>query len=340
MKSFGLDIGANLIKVVQLRSEKEKYQLLTIGMASLPASFQSESKMDHLAIAEAIKKLLLDSGITSKGVVLALPESQVFSRVIELPSLSEKELEGAIKWEAEQYIPIPIKDAVLDYQIINKPSKGAREGQMEVFLVAAPKDLIEKYLKLLKIAGLEPLALETELVSVCRALVGKIGKEEDSLIVNIGSLSSDLAITKGNQLVHTRSIPTGGNALARAVARDLNLEVSQAEEYKKSYGLNEGKLEGKVMAAIKPIFDVIVNEIKKAIIFYKEKKKVELKNAILCGGTAKLPGVVPYLANSLDLEVRVGDPFANVICDEKQMAQLSEDAPLYTTAVGLAMKVI
>lgn len=338
MRSFGLDIGANLIKVVQLRPEKEKYQLLAIGMSSLPASFQSESKMDQQAIAEAIKKLLPDSGITAKGAVLALPESQVFSRVIELPPLSEAELEGAIKWEAEQYIPIPIKDASVDYQIISKPPKGATEQQMEVFLVAAPKDLVEKYLKLLKIAGLQPLALETELVSVCRALVDKIGKEEHNLIVNIGSLSSDLAITKGNQLVFTRSIPTGGNALARAVARDLNLEVPQAEEYKKSYGLDEEKLEGKVRAAIKPIFDVVVNEIKKAIIFYKEKKNVELKNIILCGGTAKLPGVVPYLASSLGLEVQIGDPFANVICDERQMAELSEDAPLYTTAVGLAMK--
>lgn len=338
MKSFGLDIGANSIKVVQLKPEKGKYGLLAFGMAPLPASLQSESRADQQAIAEAIKKTLLGSGITIKGAVLALPESQVFSRVIEIPPLSEAELKSAIKWEAEQYIPIPLEEANLDYQVIKMPPKEATEKKMEVFLVAVPKNLVGKYLKILKMVDVHPLALETELISVCRALVGKAAKDKHSLVINIGSLSSDLAITRGEQIVYTRSIPTGGNALARAVARDLALEVSQAEEYKKSYGLDEEKLEGKVRAAIKPIFDVVVDDVKKAIIFYQEKEKVKLENAFLSGGTAKLPGVITYLANALGLEVQIGDPFVDVICDEKQKVELGDDAPLFTTAVGLAMK--
>lgn len=337
MSSFGLDIGAYSIKAVQLKPEKEKYRLLAFGMTPLPASLQSESPTDQKAIAEVIKKLLLDLGITIKRAVLSLPESQVFSRVIEIPPLSEAELKSAIKWEAEQYIPIPLEETYLDYQIIKSPSKGVAE-EMEVFLVAAPKNLIEKYLKIVRMIGLQPLAIETELISVCRALVGKAKEEDHNLVVNIGSLTSDLAITRGDQIVYTRSIPTGGNALARAVARDLDLEVSQAEEYKKSYGLAEEQLEGKVRGAIKPIFDVVINEIKKAIIFYQEKEKVKLKNVLLCGGTSKLPGVVPHLAQALEVEAQVGDPFIDVICEEKQKAELSEDAPFYTTAVGLAMK--
>lgn len=338
MKSFGLDIGANSIKVVQLQVEKGKYRLLSFGMTPLPANLQSESEADQRAIAEAIKKLVLESGIVTKGAVLALPESLVFSRVVELPPLSEAELRSAIKWEAEQHVPIPLKEANLDYQIIKMPPKGAKEEKMEIFLVAVPKNIVEKYLKILKMTDFQSLALETELISLCRALVGKMEEEKHSLVVNIGSLSSDLAITRGSQIVYTRSIPTGGNALARAVARDLNLEVSQAEEYKKSYGLDEKMLEGKVRTAIKPIFDVVVEEIKKAIAFYQEKKGVKLKRVILCGGTAKLPGVVPYLANALGLEVQVGDPFADIILEEKQKTELSDDAPFYTTAVGLAMK--
>lgn len=338
MKSFGLDIGTHSIKVVQLHLEKGKYQLLAFGMAPLPASLQSEAQADQQAIAETIKKLLLSSGITIRGAVLALTESQVFSRVIEIPSLTEAELKSAIKWEAEQYIPIPLDEAHLDYQIIKVPPKGATEKKMELFLVAAPKNLVKKYLKILQMAGVQPLALETELISVCRALVVKAKEEKHSLVINIGSLSSDLAITRGDQIVYTRSIPTGGNALARAIAEGLDLEVPQAEEYKKSYGLDEEKLEGKVRAAIKPIFDVVVDDIKKAIIFYQEKEKVSLKSALLSGGTAKLPGVVTYLANALGLEVQVGDPFAGVVCDEKQKAELGDDALLYTTAVGLAMK--
>ncbi len=338
MKAFGLDIGANSIKAIWLKPEKEKYRLLGFGMASLPASIQSEAEVDQLAIAEAVKKLVVETKITVKGAVFALPESQVFSRVVEFPPLSEAELKNAIKWEAEQHVPIPLEEANLDYQIVKKPPKGATEEKMEVFLVAAPKNIVEKYLKIFKMADLHPLALETELISICRALVGKSEKEGHRLVVNVGSLSSDLAITRGDKIIYTRSIPTGGNALARAVARDLNLEVAQAEEYKKSYGLDEKMLEGKVKRAIEPVFDVVVGEIRKTIKFCEEKERVKLGSLSLCGGTAKLPGLVSYLANALALEVQVADPFTYIILEEEQKAKLGDDAPLYTTAVGLAMK--
>jgi type IV pilus assembly protein PilM len=338
MKSFGLDIGVNSIRAIHLSQEKEKFKLLSFGKAKMPANLQSELEADQQKIAESIKKLVLDIGIKVRGVVISLSESQVYSRVVELPSLSDAELKGAIKWEAEQYIPIPIDKAVLDYQITRRTSKKEENKTMEVFLVAAPKSLIEKYIRIIKMADLQPLALETELISVCRALVHNSQKERHNLVVNIGSLSSDLAITLGGQIVFTRSVPTGGNALARAVARDLDLDISQAEEYKKSYGLDEKKLEGKVRAAIKPVFDVVVDEIKKAIIFYQEKKQIKLNNIILSGGTAKLPGLVPYLAGALGQEIQVGDPFANVVMEGDQKSQIGDDALLYTTAIGLAMK--
>lgn len=338
MKSFGLDIGVNSIKVAHLSQEKEKFKLLSFGKTKMPVHLQSELEDDQQKIAEAIKKLLLDSGIKVRGVVISLPESQVYSRVVELPSLSEAELKGAIKWEAEQYIPIPIDKAILDYQIVRRTSQEEKNKTMEIFLVAAPKSLVEKYMRILKLVDLQPLALETELISVCRTLVRNSQKETHKLIINIGSLSSDLAITFGDQIVFTRSVPTGGNALARAVARDLDLDISQAEEYKQSYGLAEKKLEGKVRAAIKPVFDVVVDEIKKAIIFYQEKKKIKLNSIILSGGTTKLPGLVPYLAGALEQEIQVGDPFANVVLEANQKSQIGDDAPLYSIAIGLAMK--
>jgi len=338
MKSFGLDIGTYSVKVVQLEPKADKYRLISLGMAPLSASFQSEAEVDQKAIAQTINNLLVKTGITSKGAVLALPESQVFSRVVELPQLSEAELKNAIHWEAEQYVPIPLEQANLDYQIIKMPAKESPKEKMEVFLVAAPKDVVQRYLEILKKARLEPVALETELISVCRALMGKAKEGQYNLIVNIGSLSSDLAITRGPQIIYTHSIGTGGNAIARAVARDLNLEVAQAEEYKKSYGLNEKMLEGKVKKAIEPVFMVVIDAIQKAIRFCEAKESVKLKTLLVSGGTAKLPGLVTYLTKALNLEVQVGDPFINIILSDEQKKTLGDDAPLYTTAVGLAMK--
>lgn len=338
MKSFGLDIGTTSIKVVQLQPEKDKFKLITFGMTAVPASLQSESEADHRAIADAIVKLVANRRIVAKGVVVAIPESVVFSRVIEMPPLTDEELKSAIKWEAEQYIPIPLNEANLDYQVVKSPAKGSQGEKMEVFLVAAPKTLVNKYLNILKMADIQPLALETELISICRALVRNSEEGKHNLVVSIGSLSTDLAITRDSQIIYTRSISTGGNALARAVARELNLEVPQAEEYKRSYGLDEKMLEGKIRKAIEPIFDVVIAEIKKSIKFSEGKEGIKLSSLLLCGGTAKLPGLVSYLAKALELEVQVGDPFANVFLEEKQKTELGDDAPLFTTAVGLAMK--
>jgi len=93
-----------------------------------------------------------------------------------------------------------------------------------------------------------------------------------------------------------------------------------------------------VSGAIKLVFDAFIQEIKKGVIFYEQKEKAKLKSVILSGGTVKLPGVVGYLAESLGLEIEVGDAFRNVIIDEKQKSLPSDDALLYTTAIGLAMK--
>lgn len=334
MRVFGLDLGTNSIKAVELKPVRDKYQLLHFGLAPMPASLQSEAETDQQAIAAAIKKLLAQSGIKLATPVLALPEAQVFSRVIEMAPLSEAELKSAIRWEAEQYVPIPLDEASLDYQIVKPVVK--KEDKMEVFLIAAPKNLINRYLKILKLAGLQPAALETELVAISRALVN--ADNGNHLIISIGSQSSDLAIIHDQQIVYTRSISTGGQALGRAVAKALNLDLAQAEEYKKSYGLLEDKLEGKVRAALKPVFDTIIEEIKKAVLFYQEKSGVKLTNAILAGGTIKLPEAVSYLASALDLEVAVGDPMKSLVFDQKQVNFSLDDGPLYTTAIGLAMK--
>ncbi len=342
MKIFGLDIGTEAIKAVELNPEGSRYRLLHFGMAPMPASLQSEAEKDQQAIASAISKLLSQSGIALKTPVLALPESQVFSRVIEMTPLSEAELKNAIRWEAEQYVPIPLEEASLDYQIIKERVK-TNDGveKMEVFLIAVAKSLIDKYSRVLNLAELQPVAMETELIAISRALLGSTVPETDHrLIISLGSQSSDLAIVQNSQIVYTRSLNTGGQALARAIAKSLNLDLTQAEEYKKSYGLDESKLEGKVALAMKPVFDLIIDEIKKAILFYEEKAKVKLQTALLAGGTVLMPGAVPYLAGSLSMEVIVGDPLKNVIVDDPKNQPALNITPFYTTAIGLAMKKI
>ena len=338
MDFFGLDIGSYSIKAVQLRKIQDKYQLVAVGSApSTPKGLASEAESDLTALAENIKKLHQEAKVTTKNVISALPEDQVFTRVITLPKLSEEELTSALKWEAEQYVPIPLSEVTLAHQVIGETTQDTRQ-KTEVLLVAAPNRLIDKLLKVLKTAGLNPISLETEILAMSRSLVAP--DSEATLLVDLGARATDIAIIEKGQVVFTRSISTAGEALTRAVAGALGLEAGQAEEYKKAYGVDPGKLEGKVSQAIEPILEVIVKEMEQAIQFYQQEKEKTVKRIVLTGGTAILPEVVPLLAKKLTFETQIGDPFSRVVQDSLLAKIPKNDLLFYTVAVGLAMKEI
>jgi type IV pilus assembly protein PilM len=228
---------------------------------------------------------------------------------------------------------------MLDYQILNIPKEKKPDSKMDVLLVAAPITLVDKYINVLEMAKLIPLALETEIIALSRALVGSSSDSPCSMIINIGASTTDIAIVQNGLLIFTRSIATGGIALTRAIATEINLDLTQAEGYKKSYGLDNTKLQGKIVAALKPIFDVIVNEIKRALSFYNSRwPTMPIKRIVLAGGTAKLPGIVIYLAENLGFEVQIGDPWSTIAKDERIIKILIEEGPMYSAAVGLALK--
>lgn len=306
--------------------------------------------MDQKEIAKSIRNLTKEIGIKNHNVITAFPESQIFTRVIEVPEMSEKELGNAIRWEAEQYVPMPLADVRMSWMVLEKPKvkseklKVKKEGKkMRVLLVAAPLALIDRYMQILKMAGLTPLAFETEIVAITRAFSPSKNQIPTTMIVSIGASTTDLCIIDNSSIQFTRSIGTGGIALARSIAQELGFEINQAEEYKKSYGLLEDQLEGKILAAIKPVFDVIVNEIDRARLYYQTHKATSvIKRIVLAGGSAQLPGIVVYLAETLGVEVQIGNPWQNIEIPEKLKEKVSpiESQVNYAVAVGLAMKAV
>ena len=341
---FGLDIGSANIKIVQLARDGDKNKLISFGMiASPPRGISSDSDFDLEALAKTIEKIHKDAKVSTDQVVLSLPESKIFTRVItDMPVLSDDELASALPWQAEQYVPIPLKEVTMDWQVIYRPKDASNpSAKMEVLLVAAPNTVINKYMKVLKMANLRPVAVETEIIALARSLVGNNPYSPTTLIVNLGAQTTDLSIVRVGAISFTRSIATGGTALARAVAQELGFELPQAEEYKKTYGLDDAKLEGKISEAIRPVFEIIVNEVKRALVDYKEKNADDsVKRVVLSGGSAKLPNVAVYIASALGLEVQVGDPWFNIQKDQKITQMLAEDAPYYAVACGLALKEI
>lgn len=334
MDVFGLDIGSTSTKVVQLKKAGDAFKLLAAGITGMPPGVLGSDTEDNFAkVSEIIKKLITDARISSKQVVLSLPESKVFTRTISFSSLSDEEVASAVQWQAETYIPIPVSEAVISHQVIGRRRKG-QEEIADVLLVAAPRTLVNKFVKIATGAGLEVVAVETELVAAARSIAPKQGVV---MVVDVGASSTDIAVVNNKQLVVSRSIPTAGEALSRAVSQGLGVDIKQAEQYKRSYGLKEAELEGKVSAALVRTFSIIVEELKKAATYYTSELGGEAPKVIMVtGGSAGLPELVPKLTELTGFETIIADPFAEVQKDAEVAKNIAPYAPLYSVAVGLA----
>jgi len=333
----GLDIGSKTIKIVELASAGKVMKLKASGIAAhkgiTPDLTKEDKELDK--VVEAIKKLYKEARISSKNVAIALPESQVYTRTIKFPLLTDAEISSAVKWEAEQYIPIPVNDAIIQHQVIER-REDTTPAQVTVLLVAAPKVLVDKYARTVEMAGLNLSAVETELLALVRSLAPD---DATVMIVDFGARSTDIAVAKNGQLMFSRSIPTAGDALTRAVSQTLGIDPSQAEEYKRTYGMTATQLEGKVKAALEHVFKLVADEMRKAMHFYSSEEKGDApKSVILAGGTAGLPETASTLTKMLGLEVIVGNPFSKVSVDPEAVKSLSGYAPLYSVSVGLAMR--
>ena len=334
---FGLDIGRSFIKVAQVEVKGGKKNLVAASSLRTPhGGMQSESPVDLGKVSDSIKSCVSEAKIDTDKCVVSLIESQVVARLIQLPSLTDKELAAAINWEAEQYIPLPIKDVSLQYKVVSRPRDVTTGVKMDVLLIASPKRVIRKYLDVVRNAGFRPEFLETESIALTRALT----KVDDpaTIIVSLGSFSSELVIAYGGNVLFTRSIAAGGVTLTKAIMAEFNLPQTQAEEYKQTYGILEDKLSGKVAAILKPILDILISEILKAVEFaHTHVESSQIGRIVICGGGAYLPGLPEFLAERTSLEVSLGDSWADFV-KEGLILKLPGQGSFYSVATGLALR--
>jgi type IV pilus assembly protein PilM len=338
-KPFGLDIGISRIKLAWLIGGNEGYMYKSSIIVPAPEKgMLSESPLDEEEMAQAIRKAVDSAAITTKYVNVALAENQVYTKVLEMPVLSEKELRSAIYWEAEQYIPVPLTNITLAWNVLYKPEATEVNQKMQVLMVGAPTMLINKYQRILSMAGLEINSLETEILATVRALV--VGENfPTTLVINIGSVSTSFAIIKKGIMVFTYSMSIGGAAINRAIASDLGLTAIQAEEYKKAYGISDKNLGGKIGKSTEPILISILAEVKKSIAFYNQKYKDDepVRQIILSGGTSKLPGIDAFFASNSGIETAIANPW-KILASQQIPKEILDDGPDYTIAIGLAMR--
>lgn len=341
MPIIGLDLGKNNFRAIELDSKKDKLVIERFGSYDNPKlNLESESKDDINLYAKALKDFISDIGFSTPHVVAGLDETFVYMRIIKLPQMSDKDLRNSVYYEAEQYIPLPLNEVSLSYQKLDVDY--SEKGKINVQLVAAKKTVLEKYITILKTANLVPKAIEPETLALGRSLGDTKEAPAGSIVLDIGFGQTIIIISYGGFVRFTRNIQVGGDIVTKSIAQSLNLDYSQADEYKKVYGLDKNQVDGKIFEVVKPIVDNVISEIKRASIFFtKQYPDATIKRVILSGGTAQMPGLLLYMANNLDLEVEIANPFKKVEFSpkvEQVKNQLLEQGSIYAISMGLALK--
>ena len=331
---LGLDLGVSSVKIVQLRKKKSLTKLIGYGYKPLPDNLVIEGIIsDPEKMAQMIREMMAEvkeGKFTAEKVVASIPDANVFTRVLELPALSGKELKEAVRFEADQSIPMAVTDLIIDWQVLG-PS-AVKKDMNDVLLVAAPTSIVNSYVQLLDALGMQPEALEMSLASVIRALVSNKDKNETMLVADIGQRSTNLGFYD-HTLKMSDTLEIGGSNFTELIADNLKLGAKDAEKLKIKAGLKDEKIK----SAVKPTLDALKDEMQKVIKYHDERFEEKTSKVILCGGSSNLIGLTEYLTNNLGIQVKVGNPWVNIDTYPLKPVPRVESAA-YANAIGLSLR--
>jgi len=339
---LGVDIGTASIKVVELEAgSNHNPRLVTYGRAEQTSAdlTKVDAERDLERITTTLKEVCRQAHTTSNQAIAALPTFAVFSSVISLPQMSDRELKAAISWEARKFVPLPIEEMILDFKVLSRaPNIGDEEGKdMRVLLTAAPQNVVKKYLEIFKGAGIELLSLETEAFALERSLVG--GSREVVMVVDMGDVTTNICVIDNGIPILNRSVDIGGLTLTKAIAHSLNIDIKRAEQFKRDVGLTaSASTAGNIPKTIEATIGPIVNEVKYSLSLYQSQSAQPVEKIILTGGSAFLPNLPAYLENLFQLKTYLGDPWARVSYPVDLKPILEEIGPRFAAAIGLAMR--
>lgn len=342
---LGVDIGSSNIKIVQLRPENDKFVLETYGLVNY--SYQIANKDNAPAVsqtADLLKKLLVKARTTTTEVVASLPNSAVFTSVIEMPKIPENELQKAVEFEAKKYVPLPLEEVALSWSVIedkrtkiNKDTnlgsfKTASDSKTKVLLTAVPTAVIDNYVKVFQIVGLNPQALEIESLSLIRSLVGE--DLNTILLIDIGAKSTSINLVDGGYLRLSKNLNVGGDTITSSIAQSLSVNFPRAEQFKKDFGLTgQGQQIPQVM---RPILDIIKSEAGQLISLF-ESRGERIDKILFSGGGAKLPSLKEYFS-SLGKPVSLAQPWQKVLYPPNLKPIVEPLGLNLAVATGLAMR--
>ncbi len=340
---LGLDISSTSVKLLELSRSGGKYRVENYGVEPLPGNAVVEKNISDVeGVGEAIERLVARSKTKVKNAAVAVAGSAVITKNIEMAaSLTETEMENQIQAEADQYIPYPLDEVSLDFEV-RGPSPRSEE-QVGVLLAACRRENVEMRQDALEQGGLKAKVVDIEAHCIQRAFdlvrqqfVGEGEEEKVIAIVDIGATMTTLSVLTDTATPYTREQLFGGKQLTEEIQRRYSLSVEEAGLAKKKGGLPDD-YETEVL---QPFKEAVVQQVTRSLqFFYSSSAYDDVDHIILAGGTASIEGLADMVTAKLGTPATIANPFANMALSSKvDEVSLMNDAPALMIACGLAMR--
>ncbi|WP_223636800.1 type IV pilus assembly protein PilM [Corallococcus sp. EGB] len=347
--ALGLDIGSTSIKMIMLKEQRKRgevgYALQSFGMKPLPPeAIVDGALMNSTAIVQAVQELMSELKVKGKDVAIGVSGHSVIIKKIQMPRMSQDELEESIQWEAEQYIPFDVKDVNIDTQILDGGGNDAT-GQMDVLLVAAKKDMINDYTTVVSEAGLAPVVVDVDAFAVQNMFSTnyELPEKETVVLINAGASVVNINIIANGVTVFTRDVTIGGNQFTEEIQKQLNVSYEEAEALK--IGGNRADADAVVPQDVERVLssvaEQVAGEIQRSLDFYAgTAADSNFTKVYLSGGTAKIPALFKTIEARTGVPVEILNPFRKIEVDNRKFdpAFIMDVAPMAAVAVGLALR--
>ena len=338
---LGLDISSTTVKLLELSDTGERYRVESYAVGSLPADAVIGKNVNDVdGVANAIRSVVNQSGTRVRTVAAAVAGSSVITKRIDMPSgLSEDDMEIQLSLEADQYIPYPLEEVAIDFEI--QGASPETEGQVEVLLAACRRETMDAWVEAIEGAQLTPGIVDVESCAMERAF-GLVRKQLDSngeytvAVLDIGATMTTLSVFANGQTVYTREQLFGGKQLTDEIVRRYGLPVAEAGLAGRRGGLPDD-YEAEVL---EPFKGAVVQQVARSLqFFFSSSQYNDVDYIVMAGGVASMEGLADLVRDKLGTPATVANPFADmVIASRVNAAALSSDAPALMTACGLALR--
>ncbi len=339
---LGIDISSTSVKILEVSADNNEYRVEGYGAAVLPENaMEGNAIKDIDAVATSIKKLVSTARFSCKHVACAVPDSSAISKVIQINSgLSEQEIEELVVSEADKYIPYPIDEINIDFNVIGPSLKNS--AMLDVLIVASRAENVSSRVEVITRAGLEPKIVDVESYAVERAaqlLTSDLpagGEKKNIAIIDIGAIYTHLFVLHGMRIIFSREEEFGGKQLIDSVVQRYNMQRGEA-----LLGIEQGTLPSDYAEEIlQPFNELILLQVKRALqFFFSTSHHTFVDHIVLAGGVAKQPGIAQLLQEHINIPTSIANPFSGMsMAKTVNLEAITQDFPTLMVACGLALR--